>query len=171
MIIYLDMDDVVADWRVAAEDLLKLKFPNNDPWARIPNDKWAELKRNSRFYRTLPLKPGADELVQYCRNAVHRGLADDVRFLSAIPHNNDMPWSIQDKVRCAHEKFPGIPVFLGPYRRDKQVHCRPGDILIDDRTSNCEEWESRGGQAHIYRTWEGCKPWLEQIINNKERSI
>jgi hypothetical protein len=49
------MDDVVADWRVAAEDLLKLKFPNNDPWARIPNDKWAELKRNSRFYRTLPL--------------------------------------------------------------------------------------------------------------------
>jgi len=171
MIIYLDMDDVVADWRVAAEDFLKLKFPNDDPWARIPDEKWAELKRNSRFYRTLPLKPGADELVQYCRNAVHKGLADDVRFLSAIPHNNDMPWSIQDKVWWAHDNFPGIPVFLGPYSHDKQVHCQPGDILIDDRTDNCMQWENRGGQAHIYRTWEGCKPWLEQIINNKERSI
>jgi len=165
MIIYLDMDDVVADWRQAAEDFLKLKFPNNDPWARIPDDKWAELKRQSRFYRHLPLKPGAEELVEFCRNAVDIGLADDVRFLSAIPHNNDMPWSIQDKVWWAHEHFEGIPVFLGPYSHDKQVHCQLGDILIDDRTDNCMQWEARGGHAHIYRTWEGCRPWLEQTLN------
>lgn len=166
MIIYLDMDDVVADWRVAAEELLKLKFPNNDPWARIPDEKWAELKRNSRFYRHLPLKKGALELVRYCKEAVEDGQAEDVRFLSAIPHNNDMPWSIQDKVWWANDYFPGIPVFLGPYSNDKQVHCRPGDILIDDRTDNCMQWEARGGRAHIYRTWEGCRPWLDSILGN-----
>ena len=166
MIIYLDMDDVVADWRTAAEEFLQLKFPNNDPWARIPDDKWAELKRNSRFYRSLPLKQGAEDLVQYCRDSVYQGLADDLRFLSAIPHNNDMPWSIQDKVWWAHDHFPGIPVFLGPYSDDKQVHCQPGDILIDDRTSNCMQWETAGGRAHIYRTWEGCRPWLSSILGN-----
>ena len=166
MIIYLDMDDVVADWRTAAEDFLQLKFPNGDQWARIPDEKWQELKRNSRFYRHLPRKKDADVLVEYCRMAVAMGEAEDVRFLSAIPHNNDMPWSIQDKVWWAHEHYEGIPVFLGPYSHDKHVHCQPGDILIDDRTSNCEEWIRAGGHAHIYRTWEECKPWLEQILNH-----
>ena len=164
MIIYLDMDDVVADWRAAAEDFLKLKFAKDDPYARIPDDEWAKLKRHSRFYSILPLKPGAHDLVNYCRIAVEQGLADDVRFLSAIPHNNDMPWSIQDKVWWAHEHFPGVPVFLGPYSHDKQDHCQPGDILIDDRTDNCMQWEARGGYAHIYRTWEACLPWLEKQL-------
>lgn len=164
MIIYLDMDDVVADWRQAAEDFLRLKFPNGDSYARIPDEDWNRLKRNSRFYRHLPLKPNAHELVQYCRDAVDTGLADGVIFLSAIPHNNDMPWSIQDKVWWAHEHFEGIPVFLGPYSRDKQYHCRPGDILIDDRTDNCMQWENAGGHAHIYRSWEACKPWLDNIL-------
>jgi len=167
MIIYLDMDDVVADWRTAAEEFLQLKFPNGDQWARIPDEKWAELKRNSRFYRDLPLKDGADDLVEFCRAAVHSGHADDLRFLSALPHNNDMHWAVWDKVLWAQTYYPGIPVFVGPYSHDKWHHCQPGDILIDDRTSNCMEWETAGGKAHIYRTWEGCKPWLTQILATK----
>ena len=165
MIIYLDMDDVVADWRTAAEEFLQLKFPNGDQWARIPQDKWIKLKNASRFYRHLPLKEGAVELVEFCKRAVELGMADEVRFLSAIPRNNDMPWAVQDKVWWAHEHFPNIPVFVGPYSHDKHVHCRPGDILIDDRTSNCEDWTRVGGLAHIYRTWEACRPWLEQTLN------
>jgi 5'(3')-deoxyribonucleotidase len=164
MIIYLDMDDVVADWRTAAEEFLQLKFPNGDQWARIPDDKWKELKRNSRFYRDLPIKEGAQELVQYCKDAVADGRADWIAFLSALPHNNDMPWATQDKVWWANDHFPGIPVFIGPYSQDKWTHCKRGDILIDDRTSNCEEWQRVGGHSHIYRTWEACKPWLEQIL-------
>jgi len=164
MIIYLDMDDVVADWRTAAEEFLQLKFPNGDQWARIPDEKWQELKHNSRFYRDLPLKEDAGLLVDFCLRVKEQGLVEDVRFLSAIPHNNDMPWSIQDKVFWAHEHFKGIPVFLGPYSHDKQTHCQPGDILIDDRTSNCEEWIAAGGRAHIYRTWGPCKEWLEELL-------
>ena len=166
MIIYLDMDDVVADWRTAAEDFLQLKFPNGDQWARIPDDKWQELKRNSRFYRNLPIKAGAHDLVNFCRDAVADGLADDVRFLTALPHNNDMQYAAYDKVLWAIERFERIPVLFGPYSNDKYKHCKPGDILIDDRTSNCSEWRSAGGLSHIYRTWEGCKPWLEQILNH-----
>jgi len=167
MIIYLDMDDVVADWRTAAEDFLQLKFPNGDQWARIPDEKWAELKRNSRFYRDLPLKDGADDLVEFCRAAVFDGRADELRFLSALPHNNDMHWAVWDKVQWAQTYYPGIPVFVGPYSNDKWMHCQPGDILIDDRTDNCQQWENAGGHAHIYRSWEACRPWLEAILKTK----
>jgi len=156
------MDDVVADWHEAAQTFLRLRW--NKDHERIPNDDWERIKRNARFYRDLPLKENAHDLVQYCQDAVSNGLADSLAFLSAIPRNNDMQWAIQDKVWWAHEHFPNIPVFLGPYSHDKQHHCRPGDILIDDRTSNCTEWQAAGGLSHIYKNWPDCKVWLDSVL-------
>ena len=61
--------------------------------------------------------------------------------------------------------FPHIPVFLGPYSHEKYMHVRnPGDILIDDRRSNCDEWERAGGQAHQYKAWPECKVWFEERL-------
>ena len=162
MIIYLDMDDVVADWMTEARRIVNRNWNYGE---RIPESDWNKVKAKQRFYRDLPLKPGAHELVQFCRDALSRGLIDDLAFLTALPHDDAVQYAASDKVFWAHERFPGIPVFFGPYSFDKHKHCRPGDILIDDRTSNCEEWIAAGGHAHIYRTWEGCKPWLEQTLN------
>jgi hypothetical protein len=162
MRIFLDMDDVVADWHTAAQNFLKIRW--NKEGDRIPQQDWNRIKMSSRFYRDLPLKENAHDLVQYCRKAVDDGNADSLAFLSALPRNNDMPWAPQDKVWWAHEHFEGIPVFLGPYSSDKWQHCTPGDILIDDRPSNCEEWIKAGGLAHIYLSWELCKPWLDSIL-------
>jgi hypothetical protein len=159
MIIYLDMDDVVADWHTAAQDMLKMRWNKDNE--RIPQEDWDRIKHNSHFYRDLPLKAGAVELVQYCRDAV----ADGLFFLTALPHDYSMPYTASDKVWWAHQHFPGVTVFFGPFSHDKWRHCKPGDILIDDRTSNCEEWIRSGGQAHIYRSWETCRPWLEQALN------
>ena len=163
------MDDVVADWHTAAQDFLKMRWNRDNE--RIPQEDWDKIKMNARFYRDLPVKDDAFDLVNFCRDAVANGLTDDLRFLTALPRNNDMQYAAYDKVLWATERFERIPVMFGPYSHDKWHHCQPGDILIDDRTSNCTEWINAGGLAHIYRTWEGCKPWLEQIINNKERSI
>jgi 5'(3')-deoxyribonucleotidase len=164
MNIYLDMDDVVADWMGYARAYLKR--PQWEYGQMLPDNEWRRLKDDQRMYSKLKLKPGATDLVnwvtRYC-NDNNCGLF----FLSAIPHNNDMPWAIQDKVVWGQQHFPHIPVFLGPYSHDKWVRCQAGDILIDDRTSNCEEWERAGGKAHIYRNWEDCKQWLEStLINN-----
>jgi len=164
VIIYLDMDDVVADWMPAARAIVNRNW---DYGERIPDSDWNKVKAKARFYRDLPTKPGAHELVQFCRNAVANGLADDLRFLTALPHDYSVPHAAYDKVLWATERFERIPVLFGPYSHDKWRHCKPGDILIDDRTSNCMEWENVGGHAHIYRTWEACKPWLEQTLNSK----
>ena len=161
MIIYLDMDDVVADWMPAARAIVNRNW---DYGERIPDSDWNKVKAKARFYRDLPIKPGAFELVDFCRNAVLDGLADDLCFLTALPHDYSVPFASYDKVLWAHERFPDIPVLFGPFSHDKWRHCTPGDILIDDRTSNCEEWTRAGGHAHIYRTWEACMPWLTQIL-------
>ena len=164
MIIYLDMDDVVADWMQSARDIVKRNWNYGE---RIPESDWNKVKAKARFYRDLPLKPGAIELVEYCKEAVSQGLADELRFLTALPHDYSVPFAVYDKVRWADKYFPGIPMLIGPFSHDKWRHCQPGDILIDDRTSNCTEWENAGGLAHIYRNWEECKPWLDSILTNK----
>lgn len=161
MNIYLDMDDVVADWfgyaRVYLDEPL---FKDGDI---LPATTWQKLVDDQRMYSKLPLKEGATELVDWCRNYrdIHNA---GLYFLSAIPKGNDMPWAPQDKVFWAHRYFPDIPVFLGPYSFDKWVRCRPGDVLIDDRISNCQDWIKAGGKAHIYRSWPECKDWLEATL-------
>lgn len=162
MKIYLDMDDVVADWMEVAFEITGMRWQYGE---RIPDDKWRMLSNDTRFYRDLPLKPGAVELVNYCRDLLETGAIDGLYFLTALPHDHSMQYASYDKVHWGDKHFPGIPVFIGPYSYDKWRHCKPGDILIDDRISNCHEWESVGGQAHIYKNWPACKEWLEGIFN------
>ena len=165
MIIYLDMDDVVADWYQSAQDFLNMKW-DKEKNERIPKDDWDRLKQHSRFYRDLPLKEGAKELVAWVEEYCELHPETQYRFLTALPKNDDMPWAVYDKVLWVQTHFPNWPMFIGPYSSDKQYHCKPGDILIDDRTSNCEEWRSKGGLAHIYRNWPECKVWLEHHLEH-----
>ena len=163
MNIYLDMDDVVAAWQDRAQEILKLRVAKDSD--RIPQKEWDKLKEDLRFYRDLPLMEGAHELVGMCKSYIARNPQYHLRFLTALPQDYSMPLAVYDKVWWAHERFPDIPVTIGPFSYDKWRHCKtPGDILIDDRHSNCAEWTAAGGVAHVYTTWESCKPWLEKEL-------
>ena len=155
--LYLDMDDVVADWM--GEAARYLQRPQWHVDERIPHRDWDKLKQHHRFYRNLPMMPNAEHLVAWAVGFTKQQDMD-LKFLTAIPHDNDMPWSIHDKILWAQERFPDIHVFFGPYSTDKHLHCRKGDILIDDRTQNCQEWRAKGGIAHQYITWPNCKVWI-----------
>lgn len=135
------MDGVVADFDEYAKRTLGLP-----PSAGIyPDDKWHNLASNKRLYRDLVKTPYADELVTTCRT-ICKAQDWDLMFLTAVPKGNDVPWAFYDKVVWAQTYFPGIPVMFGPFSKDKHVHCKPGDILIDDRRSNIEEWRAAGGR-------------------------
>lgn len=154
--LYLDMDDVVADWNKEAMRHLQRTWVIGD---RLPDEEWRKLQNHSRFYRNLPLMPGAEELVAWARDYTKRNNMH-LAFLTAIPQSNEVPYAIYDKLLWAQERFPHIPVFFGPYSQDKHMHCQPGDILIDDRVQNCLDWRAVGGIAHQYSTWENCRSWI-----------
>lgn len=145
MTIYLDMDDVVADFKAYATGVLGKK-QQDEKW---PHEDWVKLRDNPRLYRDLDPTPESTALVEYCRYLRdHNGF--ELMFLTAVPKGNDVHWAFYDKVLWAQRYFPDIPVMFGPFSKDKQVHCKAGDILIDDRTSNCKEWERAGGFAVQY---------------------
>ena len=143
---YLDMDGVVADWDTAASAFLGRAQGRADPNTHYKNtpEEWSRIKTQQRFYRTLPLMPRCGELVDLARR-YRDGLGWGLLFLTAVPKDDDVPWAFYDKVLWAQEHFPDIPVHFGPHSWDKHKHCKMGDILVDDRASNCREWASAGG--------------------------
>ena len=146
---YLDMDGVVANWEQAAADFFgrPLRSPGTGERQFVnPPDEWARIRQQQRFYRTLPLMPRCGELVDLARR-YRDGLGWQLLFLTAVPKDDDMPWAYSDKVLWAQEHFPDIPVHFGPHSWDKHKHCKQGDILVDDRASNCSSWIESGGLA------------------------
>ena len=143
--ICLDMDGVVADWVAGAASIIGRRL--DDPHTRYPDVDWQLLRSQDRLFRDLPKMQSADRLVDIARG-YRDNLGWELVFLTAIPHNNDMPWSFWDKFTWAQQHYPDIPVWFGPYSQDKHLRVRaPGDILVDDRLDNCESWNRAGGLA------------------------
>jgi len=141
--LYLDMDGVVADFdEYAARTLGTLPGSHGI----YPDEIWNKIAANPRLYRDLNKTEYADRLVEECQDlALTKGW--DFIFLTAVPKGNDVKWAFHDKFVWAQNYYPGVPVHFGPYSFDKWKHCLPGDVLVDDRPSNIEEWRTAGGIA------------------------
>jgi len=143
--LYLDLDGVLADFNAHAREIIN--HPEDAPVPeKWPEHDWHKIRNHKHFYRDLPLMPRAYEMA-----TIARGFRDtlgwELYMLTAIPGNNEMPHVFHDKIDWVNDYFSDIRVHFGPYSEDKQYHCKPGDILVDDRTSNCEEWRTAGGVA------------------------
>jgi len=141
--IYLDMDGVVADFRSYAQGKIGTQPAVGDLY---PDQDWLRLRDNPHLFAQLPIMARANELVNIARKYRDQ-LGWELMFLTAIPHNNDLPWAFHDKAEWARLHFTDIPVHFGPYSSDKHLHCSPGNILVDDRLGNCQDWIRAGGQA------------------------
>jgi 5'(3')-deoxyribonucleotidase len=141
--IYIDMDGVVADWESLANTILGKKCPGYDRW---PDDEWQRLREVEHFYRVLPKMPKADEMM-YLARKFRDHLGWELYMLTALPHDDSHPECTPDKISWMKEYYPDVEVKFGPYSHDKWKHANTGDVLVDDRTSNCDEWRAAGGTA------------------------
>lgn len=149
--LYLDMDGVLADFNARAAELLGAppeEVAQTEKRGRWPEDQWRRLVEDQNFYRNLPKTIIADRVIDLALR-FQNDLGWTVRLLSAIPRGNDMPAAFHDKIDWFNERWPdaGFRVHFGPYSHDKHKQCSPGDILVDDRLINCEEWLRAGGRA------------------------
>ena len=146
--IYLDMDGVVADFEGYAEAVVGHRPKRGH---RYSTDDWFKICVDERIYSKLELMPDAVKLVDELKK-IANDKEMNLAFLSAVPRENNMQWVFWDKTHWIKKRFPGIPLFLGPYTVDKKSHHKQeNDVLIDDRISNIEEWESVGGKAILYK--------------------
>jgi 5'(3')-deoxyribonucleotidase len=164
-VIYLDMDGVVADFDGYAEPIVGYCTPGGK---RYNDEDWKKISANERLYLILDKCPNADRLVDEVRK-LSKDYNYDVRFLTAIPRQNDVPWVFWDKIQWCGLHYPHIPVWFGPYSHDKHVHCRPGDILIDDRDTNIHDWNTAGGIGILHHdtTVDNTLEILRRSVNGR----
>ena len=144
--IFLDLDGVLADFSAHARAVLRRPPQEEDINGRWPEEDWRHIRATPHFYRNIPLMPRAHEMVTLARG-FRDTLGWELYMLTAIPSKNDMFLVFQDKIDWVNQYFPDISTQFGPYSEDKHQHCTPGDILVDDRTSNCDQWRLAGGIA------------------------
>jgi len=158
MNIYVDMDDVLADFKQYSTKILGKQFNE----VRYENLTWAKLKENPRLYRDLEVKDGAYKLMEFLSSYKN---SYSIYLLTAVPRNNDMQWAFYDKVNWAQKYFPDYPVFFGPFSTDKWRHLRTSnDVLIDDRESNYNDWKNAGGKAYLYKNVDECILWAKDNL-------
>jgi hypothetical protein len=143
MIIYCDLDGVLADFDRYIKENLSVKAQRDDA------QMWAELVLKRKPYRMLKPTSYAARLWDAIASTNL-----PAKILTAIPRRTTLPTAEEDKrywvgTKEANNVFGGQPpeVVIGPFSKDKYKHCQPGDILIDDRMDNCEQWSEAGGIA------------------------
>lgn len=176
MRIYLDVDDTLAGFRQHA--IANGVPPWTGAWYTAPRDSWTdeqrfiqdrtvELMRTEEFWATMPLVPGAADLIAA---ASFKG---PVALLTAVPSSlKDEPGVIEmvrrAKIRFAWQKLHVPPErVLVVERQQKALFAfdrfeNVGNVLVDDALATCEAWASAGGTAfHLERAENG----LDEAIN------
>jgi hypothetical protein len=139
-VIHCDQDGVLADFDLYKKTHLSSEAQTDD------DQMWAEIKQISGFYRKLKATPYARKLwdaIKLC--------GSDRCILTALPRKSTMPDADTDKRLWVNDNRSTVfggdkpTVKFGPYSKDKHKHAEPGDILIDDRLDNIEQWIAAGG--------------------------
>lgn len=163
--IHVDMDGVLADFDAFVFENMGRTFDHQSG----PSDRamWDFLKTVDDMYYLLPPTPYAKELWDFVQS-----VGCPVKILTAIPRRTSMPQAEEQKRRwfVKHADIFGenVVVNIGPFSRDKWTHAIPGDILIDDRIDNINDWATKGkGVAVYHKTIDGTIALLKDCLNGQ----
>ena len=137
--IYLDMDGVLADFDAFVMKHMGRTFPHSiGPVG--DREMWNFLSTFPNLYLHLPPTENCFALWDLANN-----LCERVEILTAIPRRDTIPTAVSDKILWCQRYFgEHVIVNFGPHSKDKWKHAKVGDVLVDDRQSNIEQWITLG---------------------------
>lgn len=138
--IFVDVDGVLADMDTYYESLFPHKIDRGDTssdkifWRNIGN----YVQDGGRFYYELPLFDDAKELWEgvkkFCPNPIMLTGGGDKKYARTT----------EDKLAWRDKYFPGAEMIVC-LSREKCLHGKAGDILIDDWLKYRHLWQGMGG--------------------------
>lgn len=130
--LFVDLDGVLADFALAYGEC-----SGKDSDCADAALDWDALKKVPNLYRDLKLLPDASILIDTLKSF-------KFTVLTASPHS--IPEAGADKrLWVAKHLGPEIPVITETSSKEKYLHGKPGDILIDDRFVCGIPWQKMGG--------------------------
>jgi 5'(3')-deoxyribonucleotidase len=137
--LYYDMDGVLADFDKGARAALGVANTYKFEFVYGTNAFWRGLDSDPNFFGNLDMMRDACELLWHTRH-LNRAV------LTALPKDPVRAPIIDAQKREWVRRFIGaeVPVICCE-TLDKPKYCKPGDVLIDDRAVNRDNWERAGG--------------------------
>lgn len=156
-IIYLDLDDTLADTRKNAIEYFKVKdFTLQSKRSILINilsvlKVWKGIKTDCSFWEQIPLKHDAIDIYNKCLE-----ITPHVHILTALPilfyrkQSKDFINAAEAKRKWVRKNFPNIPEenIHVVYAREKHYMVKENPsrfILIDDSKLNIKRWNKVGG--------------------------
>lgn len=131
--LFLDCDGVLADFDAGAKRLLGMS-PAAFEERHGKSEFWKRLARARNFYGELDLMPDVMELFEAVKHL-------KPTILTGLPIGK---WAAPQKQIWAAKHFPGVPI-ITTMAREKYLHMKKGDVLVDDRENHRSLWEQAGG--------------------------
>jgi len=163
--IFFDMDGVIADFNSKCIELIGCTLDD----FKTSKEGWDALGAHKlEMYADLALMSDAKELVYSCHV-----LADFYNYrtgiLTAIPKIGRVPLARQHKEQWIEKHFPRFSsnFNIGPWAEDKNKHCCPGDILIDDMQRNISQWQEAGGIGILHVSAEQTIKQLREYLESQ----
>jgi len=147
------MDGVLADFD---ESAVKMFGMHPEEYERIHGSEkfWETINSNPTFF--FDLKPMKDMRILY--DAVKHL---NPTILTGIPRNMD---AYENQKHMWSEKHFGKEQKIICCRASKKSQfCKPGDVLVDDRTKYIKPWEKAGGIYIIHRSAEKSLDKLREL--------
>ena len=142
MIVYLDMDGVLADFDGKTIELIGKRlrdFPDSQ-------SGWDAMAPHLDIYGKLDKMPDADDLIDGVVE-LQEFYPFSIGVLTALPKMLRVPFAEVHKKQWLSRNYPFLLANfnIGPHAVDKQKHCQPYDVLIDDSELNVPQWIAKGG--------------------------
>lgn len=136
--IYVDCDGVIADFDKRATEIMGC--PPRE-WEERNGSKnfWDTLYKTPNFFLDLDPMLDAHELMDVL--APH-----DPIILTGCPRGY---WAVPQKLMWRDKYFKNVPMICTE-SVNKKVHCRPGDVLVDDWHKHAHLWEAKGGHFVLH---------------------
>jgi hypothetical protein len=132
--LYLDCDGVLANFEKRALEILGMP-PREYEKQNTGKTFWTRLYETPNFFTDLEPMPDAHDLV-----AAVKHLRPII--LTGCPRGY---WAMEQKHLWRDKHFPDLPMIC-LRSADKSVHCRPGDMLVDDWEEYKHHWIKKGGE-------------------------
>lgn len=146
--LFLDLDGVLADFDGGVMAVTG-KHPEELPMKVM----WRELARHPDFFGTLGFMADARDLWSFC--APH-----DPTILTGLPLGS---WAPEQKRRWVARRLGPKVRVITCMARDKHRYGGPGKVLVDDRESARQPWESVGGHFVLHTNAKSSIAALKQL--------
>lgn len=134
--LFIDLDGVLADFDAYYEQQFGVKLDRGLP--NDPSGMWDNITGHGSFYASLPLMPDALELWEGAKR-----LHPNPIILTGCPYS--VPDVERHKREWVARHIAADAMVITCKSKDKRLHGKPGDVLVDDWHKYRPLWEEMGG--------------------------